>query len=187
MSALELVSHVLGNIRCWLGIVFLIGLFNAFGCSNDRTGEDRTGEDRTGDVYDHEEIPAHKPLHYAAAIDALQKKMALGTWTQEDFNVVIDLIKWVPELAAESDLLEAEWSQINDLAKRFQKPLQALQASTAQTKDRASANLNLTAADRQTLQTLLDELQTWCRYKTLHEPIYDGRDAHDHAAHDHQP
>ncbi|MDP1562262.1 MAG: hypothetical protein Q8M16_12855 [Pirellulaceae bacterium] len=180
MSASDFVSCVQGSIRCGLGITLLIGLFSVFGCSNDPAGDDHTG-----DVYDHEEIPAHKPLHFAAAIDALQKKMTQGTWTQEDFNVVIDLVKWIPELAAESDLLEAEWLQINDLTKQLLQPLQALQASTAQAKERTPASLNLTAADRQTLQTLLDELQTWCRYKTLHEPIYDGRDAHDHAGHDH--
>ncbi len=185
MSASDFVSRVLAGNRCWLGITLLIGMFGVFGCNNDPAGNDLSGDDRSGDVYDHEEIPAHKPLHFAAAIDALQKKMALGTWTPEDFSVITDLVKWIPELAAESDLLEAEWSQINDLAKRFQKTLQALQTSTAPAKDRAPANLDLTAADRQTLQSLLDELQTWCRYKTLHEPIYDGRDAQDHAGHDH--
>lgn len=71
-------------------------------------------------------IPAHKPHSYAETVDQLQQRVqALShTGSGSDRTVPLeelgDIIRWLPELAADSDLRKLQWEQARDIAARMQ-------------------------------------------------------------------
>ncbi|HWL10275.1 MAG TPA: hypothetical protein VNQ76_17860 [Planctomicrobium sp.] len=71
--------------------------------------------------------PDHKPASYAEAVVQLQRRIAdvlagqmdVNQRTQQ-LNELGDLIRWLPENAADSDLKKAEWEQVKQISLRLE-------------------------------------------------------------------
>jgi len=81
----------------------------ASGCGEGRSqGDD---DDHAGHV-----IPAHKPRMFPEAVRRLRElndKIGRGTADAKTLNVALDIANWLPEIAADSDMPEAPWNQVN--------------------------------------------------------------------------
>lgn len=67
-------------------------------------------------------VPAHKPVTFSAAIDALRSRARAlrkeGVVEHSDrlsseLAEIRDIVDWLPELAADSDMGKADWDQVN--------------------------------------------------------------------------
>jgi hypothetical protein len=115
----------------WAGLRYgqLLGLglmLVAFaGCQTKGTGP---GTGDSASVEDHHGIPAHKPKTFAAAIETLSDR--LRGWPEsgdgidrEELAIVTDIVRWLPELAADTDLRRADWEQVLAISGRFDEGL----------------------------------------------------------------
>lgn len=101
--------------------LLIAGMATFCGCE----GGENTSPATTVD-YEHQhghEVPAHRPrdiAHAAEVIDALCERVSAR---EEDRSVaqdqLADVIRWLPELAAQTDLTEAEWTEIYDYSQRL--------------------------------------------------------------------
>jgi hypothetical protein len=71
--------------------------------------------------------PAHKPADFAAAVDrllALHVEISNGRPRAPEqmdvFAEAHDIVRWLPELAADSDLSEAPWNNVYETARRLE-------------------------------------------------------------------
>jgi len=70
-------------------------------------------------------VPAHKPLTFAAAVTELQTRCEEANAqelasTPEKFTELLDVIRWLPELAGDSDLGRADWETVQRLSQRLE-------------------------------------------------------------------
>lgn len=79
--------------------------------------------------------PAHKPADFPAAVDrllALHGEIRSGVHRASDqidgFTEFQDLVRWLPELAADSDLSEESWNAVYDTTQRLEKILIQVQS-----------------------------------------------------------
>ena len=74
----------------------------------------------TGDVYadhEHAERPAHHPESFPAAVAGLRVRLAAAANGHGPSAAqAAEIVDWLPELAADSDLSEAEWAPLDDAA-----------------------------------------------------------------------
>lgn len=72
----------------------------------------------------HHEFPEHRPANLKEAVDALK----LRSWELAnrggkigslEFGHFVDIIGWVPEMAADSDLKKADWESANTAAEHM--------------------------------------------------------------------
>lgn len=89
-------------------------LLSLAGCGGDSSEE-------TGHV--HHEFPAHRPANFKKAVSQIEKRARrLGKYGKretEGFQRLVDIIDWVPEMAADSDLKKADWETANAAAQRL--------------------------------------------------------------------
>lgn len=69
----------------------------------------------------HEEshdYPAHRPENFRQAVDSLlQRDEKLRVqFDQQQNEQLLDILRWLPEIAAETDLPEATWNRVNQVA-----------------------------------------------------------------------
>jgi hypothetical protein len=83
-------------------------------------------------VEDHHGIPEHKPKTFAKGVATLAER--LKAWPKsgeaidrEELTLVTDIVRWLPELAADTDLQRADWEQVAAISKRFDEALGAKQ------------------------------------------------------------
>jgi len=109
-------------MRPWLWIFQIaVVLLCAVGCEHD-------------DSEDHLEhiIPAHKPHNFASCVEQLRlrgEEYYSGELSEAQVDKLRDIVNWVPELAADSDLNRQQWEraqqiskELNDLASRDADP-----------------------------------------------------------------
>ena len=79
--------------------------------------------------------PAHKPADFPAAVDrllALHSEISSGVHREsaqiDVFTEFQDLVRWLPELAADSDLGEESWNAVYDTTQRLEKILIQVQS-----------------------------------------------------------
>jgi hypothetical protein len=112
-----------------VGLLLIGGL--PIGCSNaDAVKSELDGRDAARGTYaefDHE-VPAHKPDGLPESVPALRQRNqqlrdALAgdppQTLQTTFSELQDIVNWLPELAADSDLRKVEWDQVQAAAKRL--------------------------------------------------------------------
>ncbi len=59
------------------------------------------------------EIPAHKPAGFVEGVDALEQRAVSATeWTDQQRQEFQEIVDWLPELAAQTDLVKAEWDRV---------------------------------------------------------------------------
>jgi len=151
----------------WWSIGWCAGLALTTACQQPDVGG-ASGEP------DHAEVPAHKPLHFAASVDEIRRVLFAEQTTGADVAMLRDLFAWLPEMAAESDLGEGAWLTLRDQAVQGQRWVATIEARTARDQGAGGA---LTAEERAGLQDVYEALQSWCQYTSLREPIFDGRHA----------
>jgi hypothetical protein len=73
------------------------------------------GEEHAGHV-----IPAHKPKSYPNAVrglrdlnDKISRSVVKGQPDADTLRVALDVATWLPEIAADSDMPEAQWNAVN--------------------------------------------------------------------------
>lgn len=140
------------------------------GCSGPESEEDHHLE---------HVIPEHKPDDFADAVGELESR-----WTSlgdkpagtERLQELTDIVDWLPELAADSDLKRAQWEQVQQTTQQLSGIIGRLQTGTATAADRvawaqAVAGLQQLVPDADALRRAVS--------RTAKVP--------DHADHDHQP
>lgn len=130
--------HYKALLILWVGLSFGIS-----GCGSS--------DEHTVDEHLEHFVPAHKPIDYAALVEQLEKRIAQqssssgageGVPAAEQFATarqeLIDIIGWIPELAADSELQKKEFEtavvagrKLN-LALGFEKPSEGTKAVDAE-------------------------------------------------------
>lgn len=82
------------------------------------------GGDPEQQEHAHHEFPDHRPANFKAAVSAIsQRSWELanrgGKVGSLEFGHFIDIINWVPEMAADSDLRKADWEKARDASEKM--------------------------------------------------------------------
>jgi hypothetical protein len=104
------------------------GIAPMAGCGDSKpaTGSGSETESHGGHAYEHHN-PPHKPRDFPGGLAALRlrftqffKSPASPTpETNKDFTKLVDIVGWLPELAADSDLDRVEWDRVNEQSKQM--------------------------------------------------------------------
>lgn len=113
--------------RFTIAIVTAAALLSVTGCSQDLSEE-------VGHV--HHEFPEHRPANLKDAVAAIK----LRSWELAnrggrvgslEFFQLVDIINWVPEMAADSDLKKEEWESAKAAAERLRSKILSKQLEIA--------------------------------------------------------
>lgn len=127
------------SLTCALGLTLML---SSAGCSG---GKPTTVAEATtynsAEHHDHENcllhdhgIPDHKPASFAEAVQELPRKQRLAVselkvghldHAQEAIQKLQDVIRWLPELAADTDLAEADWNAVQALSRQMETVVQS--------------------------------------------------------------
>jgi hypothetical protein len=110
-------------VVCWL-LLALANVAALAGCGHSLPTSDSASEAQGGE---HEHNPPHKPRDFPSGLAALHERFAQLFKTpdsqslegDEEFSKLVDIVGWIPELAADSDLNRAEWDRINERSKQL--------------------------------------------------------------------
>jgi hypothetical protein len=104
-------------------------------------------------------IPAHKPKSFPDAVrrlrelnDALSGDRDSGTKSLGGLQIALDIANWLPEIAADSDMPETPWNEVNTRSARLVADYQSLLSGPAAN---AQAELAHAGAEIKNLETLL--------------------------------
>ena len=163
-------------IKSMLPLMAMAGLSLAVsGCgSKDDHHEDHDDEHHHDDHHLEHFVPAHKPADYGALVDQLEKRIAKqSSPTSSGEGVMdpgqsatarqelIDIIGWIPELAADSELRKKEFEAAVAAGTRL-----SIALGFAKQTDGS------TSADASTIPELLDELRALVsKSQTSTEPM----------------
>jgi hypothetical protein len=138
-----------------LGILMLQALFllvHFAGCRQSVVESPAGESPAVSSLEESHGVAAHKPHTFGEAVDALETRIrALSTTDSAGgretittkFTELADIVRWLPELAADSDLGRKDWSTAQGVAKRLETEMEGWSQRTTP----------LTAAE---LQKLLD-------------------------------
>ena len=142
----------------------------------------------TSDTHDDDQhaehfVPPHKPSNYAQAVEDIEHRAAhLADHAghghddeAEEFRELVDIVEWIPELAADSDLSETDWNAACDAGQ--------LIASELRGRSKKDGSLALDDLD-DSIQSSLIVLQGLVQAAGKPEPRID-HDDNDHDDHDH--
>ncbi len=95
-------------IRAAMALMILMGL----GCSKGASPEAEVHSDEHSHEHDHEHehdhdhhhVPDHKPENFSMLVKSLDERLHASDIDAHDWEEIIDLVRWIPELAADSDL-----------------------------------------------------------------------------------
>ena len=105
-----------GRVVLWSLLLAVCG--GAVGC---QAANEEAGESSYGHV-----IPAHKPESFPAAVTWLEKqKQTTEPLEEQAYRELKDVVQWLPELAAETDLKKTEWDQIHAITQQWSSGLAA--------------------------------------------------------------
>ena len=132
-------------------------------------------------------VPHHKPANYAEAVEEIEHRAqhlsdhaGHGHADEaEEFQELLDIVNWLPELAADSDLNEADWNKANSAATTLAANLMA-QTSANEAPDLKKLP-GIIAAELQTLQSLIAAAgKPEPAIHHDHDHDHDDHDDHDH-------
>lgn len=118
--------------------------------------------------------PAHKPATFPAAVDrllVLHEEVVDGDTSGAELDPLsesTDLVRWLPELAADSDLAEEPWNRVAATAQGYRDVLLVVMQQS--TESRATAY----AAQRHRIEELQAEL---VELKAIYALVHDGPQA----------
>jgi len=101
--------------------------------------------------------PEHKPASYTDAIIQIRQRFREvldgkleGSLRSQRLSELGDILRWLPEIAAESDLKKSQWEQVEQISRR----LTALQSSLSSTAKLSAEQLGEIEEQLQTLDSL---------------------------------
>lgn len=99
------------------------------GCTRDGSEEDEHLE---------HVIPLHKPASYADMVAQLDMRWIRlqNNADEQQLAELGDIVEWLPELAADSDLNRAQWEQVQSLSTKLQELYARLAGGTLEDADR---------------------------------------------------
>ena len=136
-------SKVLSGVKHWLSqchpaALLLLASALLAGCGQS------PGE--TGDVYvdhEHEHRPAHHPESFPAAVAGLRVRLPVAAnGHARGAAEAAEIVGWMPELAADSDLSEAQWEPLAAGARALEPLLSRVAAGDAAALTEANAALD---------------------------------------------
>lgn len=142
-------SCSLDRLRWCCLVVTLCGVSAVAGCSRKEVQPD-TSSAAKHEEHDHEHdhgIPEHKPANFAEAVNQLPRrhkrvagelKAGHADHAAEQIQQLLDLVRWLPELAGDSDLKKADWEAVQQIATELETLTQLSRSSTAPPSDRDS-------------------------------------------------
>lgn len=97
------------GVRMLLVIMSLLGMV---GCQSRSSTSEHLGEEA-------HDLPAHRPVSFAAAVEDLPRRLAMLEATSnsehsarlEQLHELEDILRWLPELASDSDLRKSDWEK----------------------------------------------------------------------------
>lgn len=93
-------------------VAIIVMLSTAVGCLADNPEESGHAE---------HVIPEHKPADFVSAVEQLGiRTVDSSTEDTEQRQQLTDIVGWLPELAAQTDLPKADWDRIQDLSEKYQ-------------------------------------------------------------------
>jgi hypothetical protein len=98
-----------------LSLALALALALAIGGCGRRSPGESPGHDGEDDHAGHA-IPAHKPRDFPAAVRSLrelERRLGGSPRDRKDVEVARDVANWLPELAADSDMPESRWDEVN--------------------------------------------------------------------------
>lgn len=112
-------SRPSGFVRSVLILAVATAGLSVAGCGSSESEEDHHMEHF---------VPAHKPASFKGAVDALTERTShlklhvgdSGEIVQQELGELADIIGWIPELAADSDLNEQDWTQAVQVSGKMQ-------------------------------------------------------------------
>lgn len=146
-------------------------------------------DDHANDHHLEHFVPHHKPANFDAAvrqIDERTEHLSLHAGHRhgdegEELQELLDVVNWIPELAADSDLNESEWNQANAAKKTMAKKLESRRSANGELdlKDLDDA----ITSELQILTSLVDAAGP--PEPALHHDHHHHHGDHDHHDHDH--
>lgn len=119
-------SHPVHAHRLFWRISLL--LLACYGCGHHEEDEDHHLEHL---------IPAHKPESFAEAVTELKSRgpaVFAGEATDDAQQELLDIINWLPELAADSDLKRKQWEQVQGAGLELRQLIANPTAETSQSR-----------------------------------------------------
>jgi hypothetical protein len=100
--------------------MLVIGTFGIIGCNNQSVDDDHEKVEHF--------IPAHWPSDLVDASDKITQRASqlIGQSTTDATTIeseLRDIVGWVPEIAADTDLTEAQWDPIHQASEKLSKRL----------------------------------------------------------------
>ncbi|WP_146512324.1 hypothetical protein [Thalassoglobus neptunius] len=139
-------SEAYGRLTRYRLFIVLFMLCTCCGCGGDEEEE-------------HLEhiIPAHKPRNFAEAVSELQSR-GVSIWDEtasaEMKDEMLDIINWLPELAADSDLRRKQWETVQSTSQELSR------IATSQDSEKSVESWN----------SYLEELESLVPYSDLAHP-----------------
>ncbi|MFK7822043.1 MAG: hypothetical protein AB8G99_25315 [Planctomycetaceae bacterium] len=98
------------------------------------------------DDHAHHEFPEHRPPNFKAAVSAVsQRSWELanrgGKIGSLEFGHFVDIINWIPELAADSDLKKSDWEAARDASLKMRSKVLSRDLDIKQLEDVVSDEL----------------------------------------------
>jgi len=129
-------------------------------------------------------VPHHKPANFADAVEDIEHRAEhlsdhAGHGHDDEaheFQELLDVVNWIPELAADSDLNEADWNTANAAASSIVTELQQRRAA-----DGSLSLQDLSAA----IDTQVQSLQSLVAAAGKPEPAIHHEHEHHHHEHEH--
>ncbi len=120
-------------------------LIAACGCGSETAADSASGPSDEEHLEHH--VPEHKPHDFSAAVDSIQTRVqqleTSNDPTDEQLSELRDILNWLPEIAADSDMRRPHWEQVDTIAGELAELFQQY-ASQSKT-DRAELATQLTA------------------------------------------
>jgi hypothetical protein len=108
----------------------------------------------------------HHPSSFPAAVDELDRRFSelstkppLDVAHDQSATELADIVRWLPELAADSDLKRADWEAANRLALELEKLLPAWLAAKPEQKREALTTIQATLGELRQLASRSDDWQ----------------------------
>ena len=123
----------------WLVLTVLLSFIVTIGCGSSHEGHDEHGEEHADHEHLEHFVPAHKPKDFAELVDQLALRFPqLGSAGAGDEHrtarqELADIIGWIPELAADSELKKTDFETAVATVNRFSKALEETAASAGAT------------------------------------------------------
>lgn len=167
---------------------FLITLsLSTSGCFFAGGGQNQETEAYVAEEHLHHELPEHMPHDFPDAVREMRNRDRELRETheageteeaQQMLSDILDILGWMPQLAADSDLLKQEWEQVRDGVSQLEQHYRQIQ------KTDAVQTFSENRKSQVDVAAILDRFQTLCeKYPDGFEPVLGEHEEHDH--HDH--